>query len=259
MIKITGATSGKSSEVTDYLIDRDGKSSKLNNAQVQVTGREGFDNGVVSFDFNHIMAKLSFKFIAGVDENITITSLKMTGWDNGAGTFTQSETAAPSTVDNEEWKITSSDIAADDECIIIDNNNSVSGVNKNNAVACNRSFIMVPQTITYVAPVAANGTTAAVAESGLTFTISYTIIHGHVDDSEAANAATNDPKDEVFINQVGILPTSQVWGTDTHTTYTIIVSPTKIEFGDPTIEDWSVEDTDGDGNNNNNTDNNLPL
>lgn len=259
MIKITGATSGKSTDVTDYLIDRDGKSSKIDNNQKTLTGKAGFDNGVVSFNFNHIMAKLSFKFKAGVDENITITSLKMTGWNNGTGTFTQSETTVPSTVTNGEWDFETNVNADDDDCIIIDNSNKVSGVNKDNAKACNRSFIMVPQTITHSDANATNAT----PEKGLTFTISYTIIHGYVDGSAEANAANNDPKDEVFLNQVGILPTTQVWGTDTHTTYTIIVSPTKIEFGDPTIEDWSVEDRDAvdddDEDNTDREDDNLPL
>lgn len=215
MIKITGATSGKSTEVTDYLIDRDGKSSKINNQQVQITGSEGFDDGIVSFNFNHIMAKLSFMFKAGVNENITITSLKMTGWDAGAGTFTQNATNVPSSVANTEWTIATPVIANSDECVIIDSSNSLSGVNNTNAIPGGYSYIMVPQKI----------------DGGdLTFTISYTITR-----TVNGNSVT-----ETFKDQVGVLEADQVWGTDTHTTYTIVVSPDKIEFGDPTIITWSV-------------------
>ncbi len=246
LITVNNVTSGKSTDVTDYLIDRDG-----------VTNVNGALKQPVQFDFNHIMAKLSFKFKAGVNENITITSLKMTGWDAGAGTFTQNTTDVPTTVAHTEWNIATPNIADGNECVIIDNN-PLSGVNSTTAIDGGYSYIMVPQTITHSDAIATNDT----PEKGLTFTISYTIINDYVDDSTDAITAGNDPKDEVFINQVGILPTDQVWGTDTHTTYTIIVSPTKIEFGDPTIEDWSVEDGDGDDDDDDDTqraEDELPL
>ena len=102
-----------------------------------------------------------------------------------------------------------------DEKIFIDNTNPVSGVNSSNAVTGGYSYIMVPQTI---------------EEETLTFTISYTITR-----TVNGNTVT-----ETFKDQVGVLEAEQVWGTDTHTTYTIIVSPTKIEFGDPTVTTWSV-------------------
>jgi len=234
------------------LIDRNG-----------VTNVRGDLKQPVQFEFNHIMSKISFKFKSGVNasDKINITSLTMTGWNNGSGMFVQNATAVPDVPAHTEWSW-SIDQAGQGSCVIIDedNKNEVQNITSTQAVAGGYSYIMVPQTITYTE--ADLDATPAVQESGLTFTISYEIVTPVLDE-EGEVVKNNDGTDkvnvEVFKNQVGILPTDQVWGTDTHTTYTIIVSPTKIEFGDPTIEDWSVKDTDGDGNNNNNTVNNLPL
>jgi hypothetical protein len=55
----------------------------------------------------------------------------------------------------------------------------------------------------------------------LTFTISYII--GDVNTGE------------VFTEQVGVMPSNQKWGTDTHTTYTITVGPRAIEFSAKTV------------------------
>ena len=231
MITIKGATSGLSTSVTDYLIDRNGIASTQGK-----TGLESFTDGVVSFSFNHIMAKLSFKFRASVAETIKITSLTMSGWNSGAGTFTQTSTSTSTTVANDEWSISA---AAAGVCTIIDGNNPCTTTNTA-AEGGGYSFIMVPQTITYVAPIPATEAAAAVAEAGLTFTISYYIINGF--DDSAANRPTDDPVDEFFKDQVGILKATQVWGTDAHTTYTIVVGPDAIEFGTPTVNTWSVTD-----------------
>ena len=96
------------------------------------------------------------------------------------------------------------------------------------------SFIMVPQIITYT-PASADGVTPVVSESGLTFIVSYKIVRG-----EGTNAV-----EEEFMNQVGILKTDQTWSTNTHTTYTIIVGPDAIVFGDPDINPWTLGSADG--------------
>ena len=236
LITVNNVTSGKSSDVTDYLIDRNG-----------VTNVNGALKQPVQFEFNHIMSKISFKFKSGVNasDKINITSLTMTGWNNGSGKFVQNATAVPNAPAHSEWSI---DQAGQGSCVIIDEDNEVSNITSSTAVAGGYSYIMVPQTITYTE--ADLDATPAVQESGLTFTISYEIVKSNTDT-------------EVFTNQIGILPTTQTWGTDTHTTYTIIVSPTKIEFGDPTIQGWSVEDGDGDDDDDDDdtarTEDTLPL
>lgn len=223
MIKITNADNS-----VDYLIDRDGTASSLKDANDNVlTGLKGFDNGVVSFNFNHIMSKISFKLKAGVAEKIVVTSLTMTGWNDNVGTFTQSASFDTRNRNNTEWKMTAGDNGS---FVIIDANSNPNGVVLENTMnptstTVGNTLITVPQNI---------------AASKLTFTISYKLIRGVVDGSEGA--PNDDPKDEVFTDQVGVLADAQSWYTDTHTTYTISVTPDAIEFGDPTVLAWSYTD-----------------
>lgn len=207
LISITGVASDISTNSKDYLIDRAGN-----------TGVAGSDKQTQNFDFNHIMAKLSFVLKAGVAENITVTDLKISGWNSNAGTFTQSLTETPTGNTLREWSQTAGtagtftlvgDDASDETLPLTADMAAVNVTDK---------YIMVPQTITYVPYAAAvkdnsgQTITEEVLESGLTFTISYTIGL------------------EEFTNQVGIVPSNQTWGTDTHTTYTITVGPKAIEF-----------------------------
>ena len=180
-IKITGVKSNKSDNSFDYLI------------AAPVTEKNGSDKGIVNFNFSHIMSKVSFKLKAGVNENITVTSLKMSGWNKYSGTFTQN--ADPewnienTTIDGSVYLVGAADEAVDKTITLTTNA-------PENAVQ--DAYIMVPQTIT-----------------NLTFTISYDIIRGDVR--------------ETFTDQVGTIASTE-WTKNTHTTYTITVSPAEIKF-----------------------------
>lgn len=197
-ITIVDVASGKSADSQDYLIDRDGN-----------TDVAGSVKAIVPFDFNHTMAKLSFVLQAGVAENITVTSLTMTGWDNALGKFVQTLDATPTTNSKAEWSMQTAKVAgsatlvgtgAGDASILLPNTKA--GVNVKD------TYIMVPQTI---------------AANDLTFTINYTI------------------NGEDFTAQVGQVATAQTWGTDTHTTYTIIVAPNVINFDVNSVAGWTTK------------------
>lgn len=214
-IKITDIASAKSTSSKDYVIDRAGNTSVAGSAKA-----------TVGFDFNHIMAKLSFVLKAGVAENITVTSLTMTGWDNRTGIFTQTGTTTPSDNTHTEWAWSNNN--SDPGTITL-----VGGTATNQSVSLNSNmsttssvtdaYIMVPQTISYVAADPTN----SVEETGLTFTISYKI------------------GEEVFTDQVGVVNSNQTWGTDTHTTYTITVAPEAIEFEVNSVNGFTDADNTG--------------
>ena len=83
-ITITGATSARSDRSDDYLIDRDGNKGVLGSDHTSGT------NENVHMAFHHVMAKLNFAIKSTLSSGtITVTSLSMTGWNSGAGTFTQ--------------------------------------------------------------------------------------------------------------------------------------------------------------------------
>lgn len=200
LVTIKNAESALSSISKDYLIARGGNSEgNINGASPEV----------VDFNFNHTMAKISFilKASDAMDEIVKIKSLKMHGYDNGKGTFTQSSTYDSSAKGNDEWKIGTSDVITSSNAVtIID---SETDVTKSSNEMVGNSFIMVPQTI---------------AKDKLTFTITYMI------------------GTETFANQVGVVEAEQVWGTDTHTTYTIIVGPNKINFSGKVLN-WTNTNT----------------
>ena len=213
MITIKNAESKISTESDDYVIDRAGK-----------LGVDGSAKEVVEFNFNHIMAKLSFVLEAGVSEDITVTELKMSGWNNAKGTFSQTLDATPNDCSHSEWSFGGSTVPG----VITLVSEGESLINE----TVIDSYIMVPQTIVYTAAqpaVVDNPETTdvdesanAVPESGLTFTISYTI------------------GEEVFTDQVGVVPSDQIWGTDTHTTYTITVGPAEIKFNVNSVSGWQT-------------------
>lgn len=184
----------------------------------------------VQLDFNHIMSKISFKLKAGVGEIIQVTSLSMSGYHNGTGEFQQDADFEASTRTHTEWTLNNANndgntnnFVTNEDVLILDGtttNVSASSVLKS-------SFIMMPQQI---------------AKNTLTFTISYNILT----EDNSGTISFNEKKykiKETFENQTGKLTTEQNWNTDTHTTYTIVVTPDAIEFGDPTIDEWSeIED-----------------
>lgn len=199
-ITITNVASGKSTASNDFMIARGGAEG--------VDGNYTGTHSNVSLAFHHTMAKLSFVLKAGVSEKITVTSLKMTGWNNGVGTFTQKLDATPATLEHTEWGITT--VAG--EAILVGTgagNATVELPDTKAAVDLNDTYIMVPQTI---------------AAETLTFTIDYVI------DGETYTAHT------------GKLAAEQIWGTDSHTIYTISVGPDVINF-DVSVCDWDNKNT----------------
>lgn len=203
-ITITGAKSAVSTESFDHLVGVPVSVSAATNTKE-----------TVEFTFSHVMSKISFKLQAGVDEKITVTSLIMSGWDNGLGNYTQDATTEwviPTTTTTEGKGITS-EILTKGHVVLNDNNvTEIVG----------SSYIMVPQTIKHVAPDA--DATPKVEESGLKFNITY-YING-----------------EKFM-QEGFVNSDQTWSTNTHTTYTIIVKPDIIEFGVEAINGWTNSDS----------------
>ena len=198
-ISINNVTSALATASKDYLIDREGN-----------TGVDGSKKEIQSFDFNHIMAKLSFvlKKAESITGAVTVTSLKMSGWNNDIGNFTQSLVITPTDNSHGEWSFTNDDVTPGTFSII----DSEFPLNQAAGNKAENEYIVVPQTILYNAPVTDDAGTVITPESGLTFTISYKI------------------GAEEFNNQVGVITADQIWGTDTHTTYTITVGPAAIEF-----------------------------
>ena len=195
-ITINNVISAKSTESMDYLIDRNGNTG--------VIGNYTTTHDDVSFDFNHIMSKVSFKLQSTINETVTVTSLTMTGWNSGNGKFVQTLTATPNTTDNtSEWSIPT---AGTGNISLVTENVTLS----QSPTELTDSYIMVPQTID---------------ANILTFTINYKI------------------GDEVFTGHVGKLAEAQTWGTDTHTIYTISVGPETIDFAVNSVNDWTNSPT----------------
>lgn len=191
MITINNVVSAKSTESMDYLIDRNGNTG--------VNGNYTTTHDDVSFEFNHIMSKVSFQLQSTIDQEITVTSLTMTGWNNNEGIFTQKLTSTPDATNNiEEWSITAS---TNGNITLVSSELPLS----EDPTPLTDSYIMVPQTI---------------AANTLTFTINYKI------------------GNELFTGHVGKLAAEQTWGTDTHTTYTISVGPDVIDFTVSTVNGW---------------------
>lgn len=191
---ISNVASGLASASKDYVIDR-----VVNDVAATAT------HDKVAFDFHHIMAKVDFKLkmsdgMANTDV-VKVTSVKMSGWNNATGTFTQTKTDGTwASLDCSEWALGTS-VAGDIECVTAETT-----LSKTAAATNTNTFIMVPQEIAYVAA------TTTDPASGLTFTIDYTV------------------NGEPFTAQSGIVASTQTWGTDSHTTYTLTVGPQAIEF-----------------------------
>lgn len=196
-ISITPVSYGLASAAAtyDYLIDRDGN-----------IGRNGATDvwKNVDFDFHHIMTKVDFKVKKSTDvsQTLTITELKMTGWSNGTGSFTQTLTTTPGTLSNDEWTTKPTDKAGNVTLIGTGRGNETVALANTDAVALTDVYLMVPQDI---------------AASTLKFTVTYKI------------------GDEEFKDQEATITAAQTWGTDSHITYTVTVGPKAIEFDVETI------------------------
>ena len=150
------------------------------------------------------MAKIEFKLKSTLTSGtITVTRLKMTGWNSGLGNFTQTLTATPTELANTEWTIQT---AGTGDITLVGSGASQSSVQLTcsasaTATAVTDWYIMVPQNI---------------PASTLTFTVDFTYTDGSYT--------------ETYENQVATLTDAQVWGTDSHTTYTLDIKPQAIVF-----------------------------
>lgn len=211
MITITGAQSAlvAATAYNDFLIDRNGAQN--------VSGNHTGSHGKVNFDFNHIMAKVSIQLKRNVAEKITVNSITMSGWNSNTGKFVQTLTATPGVGNTSEWTMTAAGTGGTvtfEQGYVLYSEPAVGeeldlAVSAATPVAVEDSYIMVPQTV---------GT--------LTFTLDYTITY-------------SDNLVEEFKSQTGTL-TNQIWGTDTHTTYTILVGPEPIEFEVNTVSGFTT-------------------
>ena len=195
MFTISSAAYGKGTATAteDFIIDRDGNTG--------VSGDYTGTHATVDFDFHHVMAKVQFALKSTLSEGaITVTRLVMTGWDSGNGTFVQTETTTPNQLTSGEWSISTHGTGsvtligtgASDATIPLTCSTSAT------ATAVTDWYIMVPQDITT-----------------LTFTLDFSYTNGTYSDT--------------FTNQVATV-SSQVWGTDSRTTYTLDVKPNPIVF-----------------------------
>jgi len=164
----------------------------------------------VAFDFHHIMAKVDFKLVKASSvadaDVVKVQSIKMSGWNSGSGKFVQTLTATPSTLVNTEWTIGTAGAGN------VDVVTAETTLSKTASADNTNTYIMVPQNI---------------AAETLTFTINYTI------------------NDEPFTAQVGKVADAQVWGTDSHITYTLTIGPAAIEFDVTSVCGFCVEGTGG--------------
>lgn len=216
---ITGAESAIYTASQDYLIDRDGAKG--------VT-YETSTNGTVAMDFHHIMAKIQVKLKSSLNPGkneagqntsakITVTSLTMEGWDKNTGNFSQVRVVTPTELTaQDEWTLATTEQTKGNVTLIpsVSDNTQASieltcgDANDIEDVA--DWYIMVPQVI---------------AANGLKFTLTYT----YVNDNGTPSNATDDYT-ETFENQTATITTAQTWGTDSHTTYTLDVKPSAIDF-----------------------------
>lgn len=214
-ITITEATSAEKDDADDFLIDRNGAKDQLGSAHTTT------NNPTVDFDFHHIMAKVDFALKSTLSSGtITVTELKMKGWNSGTATFTQdlTITGAPASLVYGEWSFTSN---GSDEITLVGANTGNTSVELQcstsaSATALNDWYIMVPQEI---------------AANKLEFTVSYTYNDG--------NNYTED-----FIDQPAKLTTLQKWGTDSHTTYTLDIKPAEIKFDVTSVCGFDVSGSD---------------
>ncbi len=159
-----------------------------------VKDRKGTNQDNVDFTFHHTMAKIDFLLKKGdnITDEVKVQKITMTGWNNGSGNFVQSSDATPANLSHSEWTIPTSGTGSIDILTSESAALSTTGV-ATTTLPC----IMVPQTI---------------AANDLTFTIDFKVAG------------------EPFKAQVGSVAAQQIWGTDSHITYTITIDPKTIEF-----------------------------
>ncbi len=214
LFTVTGAQYAKAAEsLSDFVIDREVNIEDGAN-------HTGSSNPRVGFDFHHIMAKLSFivKLQDGFEGELTVNSLKMSGWNAGSGDFAQMIIASAdasgdtwNSLNHSEWTIATA--ASGDVALVSGDATDAAFTLTASSDATKKkeltdAYIMVPQTV---------------ASGDLCFTVDYEI------------------DGEQFTAQVGFVPGDQIWGTDSHTTYTILVGPNPILFDVNSVCDFCLK------------------
>lgn len=193
-ITIPNVASAKYTDSKDYLVTRG------------ATNQDGTNNATVMFDLHHTMTKVVVKLQRTVAEEITVSALSMSGWDNAEGTFTQNSASTPNDAFNvSEWDLDDTAVPGNVTLVGTGCGDPAVTLSSDAAVTVQDYYIMVPQTI---------------AANTLKFTLSYTI------------------NGQAYTNHVGTIVAAQTWGTDTEVTYTVKVGPAAIAFDVNNICGW---------------------
>ena len=189
-----GANNAKRITITNAKSGLASESDDFLIARGGIKDRKGTNQANVDFTFNHTMAKIDFKLKKGdnIDGVVKVQSITMTGWNSNDGTFTESLDETPNTMSHAEWTITGTGAGS---ATVLDQESAE--LTTTAETTTTKTFIMVPQTI---------------AANALTFTIDFKV--------------GNEP----FKAQVGHVEAQQIWGTDSHITYTLTIAPAAIEF-----------------------------
>lgn len=197
--KVTGAESAPATESkSDFVIDR------VVNQKDASTVISGYKE---TFDFHHIMAKISFAVKKSetltASDNLILTDIKMSGYNAASGDFEQKKFDGTwGVLNTSEWSQTAT---ASGETVQLASGEALEfDAQETNLV---KDYIMVPQQI---------------AANTLKFTVSYTL------------------NGEEFTDQEGTLANAQTWGTDSRVTYTITVGPQAILFDVNTVCSFCV-------------------
>lgn len=191
-VKIEDVASAKATESVDYLVTRG------------ATVYAGSAKSLVSLDFHHTMAKVTVLVKRTTDSEITVKEIKMTGWDNAKGVFTQASATTPTTLNCNEW-VLGSTVAG--EAGFLATTETPISLTDGTPVATGTKWIFVPQQIT---------------AGSLTFSLTYEI-------------------DGTTYTKTGAIADAHVWGTDSHTTYTISIGEPLIQFSVNSVCGWCVE------------------
>lgn len=164
---------------------------------------------LVGLDFHHTMAKVTVAVKRTTASTITVKSITMTGWDNAAGTFTQAAATTPATLDKSEWSLATPKV--DGTAQFLKTTDTPITLDADAAVAAETKWIFVPQEL---------------ADDALTFELTYVI-------------------DGTTYTKTGAITDAHVWGTDSHTTYTISIGEPLIQFTVNSVCGWENKGTGG--------------
>lgn len=170
----------------------------------------------VDFQFRHVMSKVKVALVTEVpNATITVTDIKMSGWDNAKYDFEQNpafDDTNSASYRTDTWKRQGDKVTG--EAVFLQNGsvqlNEANGSEKFGNVST--SYIMVPQKI-----------------SKLIFTMSYRIDY-------------SDGTYDTFDNVTATLQKEMTWSGDCVTTYTLRIQPKEIKFN-VSVAGWSESGT----------------